>query len=84
MGSVNCGVPQGSPWSPVLLALRELPAGVSYVDDYSWAIIDPSTTQEFQERASEHLDEVYVILTHFGFQAKTEVAWIFASEKALR
>jgi hypothetical protein len=40
----ECGVPQGSPCSPVLFALTlagalsKLPDGVSYVDDCSWVV----------------------------------------------
>jgi hypothetical protein len=39
--SIQCGVPQGSPCSPVLFALtpagalQALPDGISYVDDCS-------------------------------------------------
>jgi hypothetical protein len=44
----NCGIPQGSPISPVLFglvwasALKQLPTGASYVNDCTWAI--PFTT----------------------------------------
>jgi hypothetical protein len=84
---VNCGVPQGSPRSPILFALalagglEELSEGVSYVDDCSW-IIEFSGYAGFQKRASGLLTKVRSKLAEFGFrmdEATTEVAWIFAS-----
>ena len=85
----NYGVPQGSPCSPVLFALtlaeapRDIRPGISYVDDCSW-IISLNSQREFKQRATELLDEADEALTAHGFQmdeAKTEVAWIFASGK---
>jgi ribonuclease HI len=86
---VNCGVPQGSPCSPVLFALtlasalEELPDGISYVDDCSW-IINFSGQRDFHTKATELLDQVHRVLSKHGFQMdedKTEVAWIFAGER---
>jgi len=86
---VDCGVPQGSPCSPVLfapslaVALKELPPGVSYVDDCSW-VIDFSTQVEFEREARSLLDSVHFKLQEHGFamdEAKTEVAWVFAGER---
>jgi hypothetical protein len=78
---INCGVPQGSPCSPVLSLshwqgpLEDLPEGVSYVIDFVKAA-------EFQEKASGLLTKVKNKLAEFGFkmdETKTEVAWIYAS-----
>jgi hypothetical protein len=85
---VNCGVPQGSPCSPVLFALtlaealRKLPEGVSYVDDCSWAFSFAGQT-DFQKEAGSRLDKIRDILLEAGFRMdkdKTEV-WFFANER---
>jgi len=86
---VTCGVPQGSPCSPVLFtltlagALAHLPEGVSYVDDCSW-VFSFNAQRDFQSQAIALLDKVKTTLSDHGFQIdqnKTEVEWIFASEK---
>jgi hypothetical protein len=85
----ECGVPQGSPCSPVLFALTlakalaKLPDGVSYVDDCTWCISFTSQ-REFKEKARKLLDQVHDRLSEAGFamdEGKTEVAWIFAGPK---
>ena len=83
---INCGVPHGPPpRSPVLFALtlaealHEIRPGVSHVDDCSWVIFNSQA--QFQAKATQLLNEA---LTSHGFQgdgAKTEAAWIFASER---
>jgi hypothetical protein len=87
--AVNCGVPQGSPCSPVLFdltlanALQELPEGISYVDDCS-GVISFTKQKDFHEQAIGLLDQVNATLAEHGFkmdEAKTEVAWIFAGER---
>jgi hypothetical protein len=61
--AVNCGAPQGSPCSPVLFALtlanalRDLPNGISYVDDCSWAI-SFTKQKDFQEQSTALPDQV--------------------------
>ena len=58
---IECGVPQGSPCSPILFALtlaealKSLPTAVSYVDDCSWAIPFESAL-DFQTQATRLLD----------------------------
>jgi hypothetical protein len=62
----------------------DLPDGVSYVDDCSWSISFTSA-DEFQRDARTLLDRVHAGLTAHGFdmdEAKTDVAWIFASERS--
>jgi ribonuclease HI len=85
----ECGVPQGSPCSPVLFALTlagalsKLPDGVSYVDDCSW-VVSFTSQREFREKSRELLDQVHDRLREFGFsmdENKTEVAWIFAGPR---
>jgi hypothetical protein len=85
----ECGVPQGSPCSPVLFALMlakalaKLPDGVSYVDDCTWCVSFTSQ-REFKETARTLLDQVHDRLSEAGFamdEGKTEVAWIFAGPK---
>jgi hypothetical protein len=85
----DCGVPQGSPCSPVLFALilagalKKLPDGVSYVDDCSW-VINFASQREFKQRARVLLDLVHATVREPGFTvdgAKTRVAWIFAGSK---
>jgi hypothetical protein len=87
--AVNCGVPQGSPCSPVLFALTlaetldKLPDGISYVDDCSWTFNFGGQT-DFQREASARLDNIRDTLQEAGFRMdkdKTEVAWFFASER---
>jgi hypothetical protein len=87
--ATECGVPQGSPCSPVLFALTlagaltQLPDGVSYVDDCTW-IINFTPQREFKEKTRTLLDQVHTKLAEFGFamdEGKTEVAWIFAGPK---
>jgi hypothetical protein len=61
--AVNCGVPQGSPCPPVLVALtlantlRDLPDAISNVDDCSWAI-SCTKQNDFQEPATALLDQM--------------------------
>jgi len=86
---INCGVPQGSPCSPVLFAptlaeaLEQTREGVSYVDDCSW-VISFNAQRDFKREAVKLLDEVHKAFTDHGFtldKDKTEVAWIPASER---
>jgi len=69
--NVNCGVPQRSLCSPDLFALtlaaalKELPDGVSYVDDCNWTISFDSQRQ-FQ-RGSWLLSDVQETFERFGF-----------------
>jgi hypothetical protein len=86
---VKCGVPQGSPFSPVLFALTlaetldKLPDGISYVDDCSWTFSFAGQA-DFQQEATPRLDNIRDTLLRAGFQMdkdKTEVAWFFASER---
>jgi hypothetical protein len=85
----ECGVPQGSPCSPVLFnltlagALSKLPDGVSYVDDCTW-VVSFTSRREFKVKARTLLDQVHARLGEFGFsmdEGKPEVAWIFAGPK---
>jgi hypothetical protein len=78
-----------SPCSPVLFALtlanalRELPDGISFVDDCSW-VISFTKQKDFQEQATALLNEVDTTLGEHGFKMdedKTEAAWIFAGER---
>jgi hypothetical protein len=61
--SSRCGIPQGSPLSPVLFGLvcaatlKGLPSGASYVDDCSWAI-PFSSPQQLQRDWHRFLDAV--------------------------
>jgi hypothetical protein len=89
---VNCGVPQGSPCSPVLFALTlaealdKLPDGVSYVDDYSWTFSFAGQA-DFQREADSRLDNIEATLQEAGLQMdkdNTEVAWFVASERPRR
>jgi hypothetical protein len=72
-GAVNCGVPQGSPCSPVLFALTlaealdKLPDGISYVDDCSWTFNFGGQT-DFQREASACLDNIRDTLLEAGFR----------------
>jgi hypothetical protein len=84
---VNCGVPQGSPCSPVLFALTlaealdKLPDGVSYVDDCSWTFSFTGQA-DFQQEANSRLDNIRDTLLEAGFwfdKEKMEAAWFFAS-----
>ena len=64
-------------------ALKDIQPGISYVDDCSW-VISFNNQAEFRRGATTLLDEVDRNLTAHGFkmdEAKTEVAWIFASER---
>jgi hypothetical protein len=87
--TTECGVPPGSPCSPVLFALTlagaltQLPDGVLYVDDCTW-IINFTAQSEFKDKARTLLDQVHAKLADFGFsmdEGKSEVAWIFAGPK---
>ena len=60
-----------------ILALGDVRPGVSYVDDCSW-VISFNSQAEFKRKATELLDEVPTLTTH---RFKTEVGWIFASER---
>jgi hypothetical protein len=87
--NVNCGVPQGSPCSPVLFALTlaealcKLLEGVSYVDDCS-RTFSFAGQSDFQREAKARLDKIRDTLLEAGFRIdkeKTEIAWFFANER---
>jgi hypothetical protein len=80
----RCGIPQGSPLSPVLFglvcatALKGLPPGASYVDDCSWAIpfISP---RQLQREAGQLLGTVNDRFKQHGLSldiGKLEIAFI--------
>jgi hypothetical protein len=79
---VNCGVPQGSPCSPVLFALTLAEAvqgirpGISSVNDCSW-IIFFNSERELKHQAIELLDEIDEALTAHGFRCtKPRRKWL--------
>jgi hypothetical protein len=82
--SSRCGIPQGSPLSPVLFGLvcaatlKGLPSGASYVDDCSWAI-PFSSPQQVQRDSHRLLDAVKDRFEMHGLSldiGKLEVAFI--------
>jgi hypothetical protein len=82
--SSRCGIPQGSPLSPVLFGLvcaatlKGLPSGASYVDDCSWAI-PFSSPQQLQRDSHRLLDAVKDRFEMHGLSldiGKLEVAFI--------
>jgi hypothetical protein len=82
--SSRCGIPQGSPLSPVLFGLacavtpKCLPSGATYVDDCSWAI-PFSSPQQLQRESHRLLDAVKDKFEMHGLSldtGKLEVAFI--------
>jgi hypothetical protein len=81
--SSRCGIPQGSPLSPVCglvcaATLKGLPSGASYVDDCSWAI-PFSSPQQLQRDSHRLLDAVQDRFEMHGLSldtGKLEIAFI--------
>jgi hypothetical protein len=85
----RCGIPQGSPLSPVLFslvcatALKRLPPGASYVDDCSWAI-PFSSPRQLPPEAGQLLDTVNDRLKQYGLSldtGKLEIAFISKNKR---
>jgi len=71
---VNCGVLFAL---SLAVALRQLPEGVSYVDDCSW-VVSFNAQSDFKREAVGLLEQVRAVLLEYGFTvggAKTEVAF---------
>jgi hypothetical protein len=92
MTESRCGIPQGSPLSPVLFGLvcastlQPLPEGASYVDDCSWAIPFNSPRQ-LQRDSSRLLDAVKEQFEGHGLlldTGKLEVAFILKNARTLK
>jgi hypothetical protein len=86
------GIPQGSPLSPVLFglvcatALKGLPPGTRYVDDFSWTI--PFTSpRQLQREAGQLLDAVKDRFEQHGLSldiGKLDIAFISKNRADLK
>jgi hypothetical protein len=71
-----CGLPQGSPLSPVLFGLtcgrilRELPEGCSYVDDCAWTIPFDNfdDKNELGSKVQRLLDQIQEVFRGHGME----------------